>query len=209
MRIESVQVGRPVRVGDMRTGFGKRAVAGKVHVGRTNLDGDAQADRRYHGGPDMAVLAYAADHYASWRAELCWPELPPGGFGENLSVSGTNEDLVCVGDVWRVGTALLEVASPRNPCVKISAFWRRPDLLDRVRRTGRIGWYLRVLEEGEVAAGMDVALVARPHPAWSVARAQDVMTRRREDPEAARDLAGIAALSERWKARLRGEPARL
>ncbi len=187
----------------MRTGFAKRAVTGKVHVGRTNLDGDGQADRRYHGGPDMAVLAYSADHYPSWRAELCWPELPLGGFGENLSVSGTTEHLACVGDVWRAGTALLQISSPRNPCVKISTFWGRPDLLDRVRRTSRFGWYLRVLEEGDLEAGIAVALVARPHEAWPISRVSDVMTRRREDPEAARDLAGVAALSERWKARLR------
>jgi MOSC domain-containing protein YiiM len=157
----------------------------------------------------MAVLAYSADHYPAWRAELSWPELPLGGFGENLSVSGTTERLACVGDVWRAGTALLQISSPRNPCVKISTFWRRADLLDRVRGTGRIGWYLRVLEEGELEAGIAVALVARPHEAWPISRVWDVMTRRREEPEAARDLAGVAALSGRWKARLRGEPARL
>jgi MOSC domain-containing protein YiiM len=76
----------------MRTGFGKSPVPGPVRVGHSNLAGDGQADRRYHGGPDMAVLAYSADHYPAWRSELDWPELPLGGFGENLSIEGAAED---------------------------------------------------------------------------------------------------------------------
>src|SRR5207253_6200200 len=132
VRIESVQVGLPRNAGEMRTAFGKRSVAGPVRAGRTNLEGDEQADRRYHGGPDMAVLAYAADHYPAWRAELSWPELPLGGFGENLSVSGATEETVCIGDVWRAGSAVFQIASPRKPCHKISDYWGRPDLLERV-----------------------------------------------------------------------------
>jgi MOSC domain-containing protein YiiM len=207
MRLVSVQVGRPQRAGGLRTGFGKAPVAGPVHVGRENLDGDGQADRRYHGGPDMAALAYCADHYPAWREELSWPALPLGGFGENLSVEGASEETACIGDVWRSGTALLQIASPRKPCDKISRFWQRPDLLERVVRSGRFGWYLRVLEEGELQAGAEIALVERPHPEWTVARSFAVGVGRAQDRAAALELAGVAALSERWKAWLRGEPA--
>jgi len=202
-------VGRPARVGGMRTGFGKRPVAGAVRVGRINLDGDGQADPRYHGGADMAVLAYGADHYPAWRAELSWPDLPLGGFGENLSVSDAREASVCIGDVWRVGTALLQVSSPRNPCVKIARYWGRPALLEQVVERGRTGWYMRVLEEGELAAGMEVSIVERPHEAWPVGRAFRTMLRRREAPDAASELAQVVALSDRWKRKLRGEPARI
>jgi MOSC domain-containing protein YiiM len=207
VRIEGVQVGKPAQVVGIRTGFGKHPVAGVVRVARLNLEGDGQADRRYHGGEDMAVLAYSADHYGGWRTELSWPELPFGGFGENLSVSGATEASVCIGDVWRAGTALLQVASPRKPCRKIAAYWGRPALLQLAQRSGRIGWYLRVLEEGVVHAGATVALLHRPAPDWTVQRAFAAAAVRRGAD--ARALAGVAALADRWKAWLRGAPARV
>jgi MOSC domain-containing protein YiiM len=189
----------------MRTGFGKSPVAGGVRVGHSNLEGDGQADRRYHGGPDMAVLAYCAGHYPAWRSELDWPDLPLGGFGENLSIEGAAEDTVCIGDIWRAGSAILQVPSPRNPCVKIGRYWGRPGLPRCVRESGRIGWYLRVLEEGVLEAGAPVALLERPHPDWTVQRA---FAAGRKSPEALA-LAMLPALSDRWRAWLRGEPARV
>jgi MOSC domain-containing protein YiiM len=207
VRIEGVQVGRPLAVNGMRTAFGKRAVRGAVRVGRLNLDGDAQADRRYHGGPDMAVLAYSSDHYPRWHSELAWPDLPLGAFGENLSVSGATEETVCIGDVWSAGTALLQVASPRKPCRKISSYWGRPDLLQRVHESGRIGWYLRVIGEGSLEAGAQISLLERPHPEWPVRRAFSAALVRNGGE--ARALSEVSALSSRWKAWLRGEPARV
>jgi MOSC domain-containing protein YiiM len=207
VEIAGVQVGRPARAGGMRTGFGKAPVSADVRVGRLNLDGDGQADRRYHGGAEMAVLAYSADHYPAWRTELRWPELPLGGFGENLSVGGATEGTVCIGDLWRAGTALLQISSPRKPCVKIGRFWGRPDLLQRVQRSARIGWYLRVIEEGVLRAGASLALLDRPHPAWTVERAF-AAAQQRKGPEAVA-LATLAALPDRWKSWLRGEPARV
>ena len=207
MRIASVQVGKPANVGELRTGFGKRAVEGDVRVGRENLEGDGQADHRYHGGPDMAALAYGADHYPDWRAELSWPGLPLGGFGENLSVAGVTEESACIGDVWRVGTAVLQIASPRKPCHKISDYWGRPELLKLVEKSGRSGWYLRVLEEGAIAAGAEIALAQRPHPEWTVLRAYRAGVARKKDRATALELAQVAALSDRWKAWLQGEPA--
>jgi MOSC domain-containing protein YiiM len=209
MKLVGVQVGGPVRVREMRTGFGKRPVAGPIRVGRENLDGDGQADRRYHGGPDMAVLAYSADHYPAWRAQLDWPDLPLGGFAENLSVEGATEESVCIGDLWRAGTVALQIASPRKPCHKLSDYWQRPELLELVEKSGRFGWYLRVLEEGTLGAGAEVALVDRPHPGWTVARAYRIGIARAKDRSAARELAQVAALSDRWKAWLIGEPARV
>jgi MOSC domain-containing protein YiiM len=207
LRIEGVQVGKPLRVGEMRTGLAKQPVTGPVQVGRTNLEGDGQADRRYHGGVDMAALAYSADHYPDWRAELSWPELTLGGFGENLSVSGASEASVCIGDVWRAGTAVFQLASPRKPCHKISAFWGRPELLELVRQNGRTGWYLRVIEEGWLEAGSEVKLLERPHPEWTVRRAIAAAAARRSPDALA--LAELDSLSVRWRLWLRGEPARV
>jgi len=102
--------------------------------------------------------------------------------------------------VWRVGSAVLQVASPRKPCVKIARYWGRSDLLRRVFETGRSGWYLRVLAEGVVEVGGAVELLDRPHPAWTVARAGGVASARRSDHAAARELAMVASLPQRWKA---------
>lgn len=206
MRLVSLQAGRPRSHQDgFRTGYGKLPVEGAARVFRDHLDGDWQADRRYHGGPDMALLAYAASHYPLWRAQLDWPALPHGGFAENLTVEGATEANACLGDVWRVGSATLQIASPRKPCRTIARYWRKPELLALVEETGRIGWYLRVLEEGAVAAGQAVELLERPHPDWTVARAMRVARARKADPAAALELQAVAALSDRWKAFLRGE----
>ena len=169
MRIAGVQAGRIERRGVMRTAFGKKPVLGPIRLLAEKIEGDAQADRRYHGGPERAVLAYSADHYPLWRAELAWPELSFGGFGENLSVEGVTEETACIDDVWRAGTALLQISRPRGPCRKIPEFWGRPDLLRRVVETGRTGWYMRVLEQGTLQTGDEVTLVDRPNPGQTIA----------------------------------------
>lgn len=207
MRLVSIQVGLPRRPGPpgaagWTTGYGKVPVRGPVRVGRENLEGDGQANRRWHGGPDMAVLAYAEEHYPRWRDELDWGDLPHGAFGENLTVSGATEDASCLGDVWRAGAALLQVSEPRKPCRNISRYWDRPALLRLVERTGRHGFYLRVLEEGVVEAGQEVRLVERPHPEWSVSRAMAArrgVARHRAEAEA---LLGVGALGTDWRAHL-------
>lgn len=149
--------------------IGKTPVAGRVRVWQLGLAGDEQADREHHGGPDMAVLSYGAARYDLWRAETGVATCGPGWFGENLTIDGLDETAVCLGDRWRCGTALLEVTKPRIPCWKIGRRWRRASLPREVIRTGRPGWYARVIEEGDVAAGDAAELVARPLPAWSVA----------------------------------------
>jgi len=181
------------------TGFFKSPVAGPVRVGFTNLDGDEQADLRVHGGPEKAVLAYSADHYPAWRAELALPDLPFGAFGENLTVAGLTEADVCVGDVWRVGGAVLAVTQPRQPCWKLARRWRLTDLPGRVVKTGRTGWYFRVVEEGVIDAGQPLERLDRPNTAWSVARANRVMYQLRGDAGAAAELAAVSGLSESWR----------
>ena len=198
----SVQVGLPRTFGrddaedpmdrTWTTGYVKAPVEGLVWVGRTNLAGDGQADLVHHGGPDKAVLAYGAAHYRAWRAELAEDlarlglaglpfELPFGGFGENLTVERWTEADVCVGDVHALGTALLQVTQPRGPCWKIARRWRVRDLPVRVQRTGRTGWYYRVLREGRVEAGKELRLLHRPHPEWTVAAVNAVRYQRKAD----------------------------
>jgi MOSC domain-containing protein YiiM len=209
----SVQVGRPHRHPRppfappghyWQTAFFKNAVAGPVALGRLNLAGDRQADLRVHGGPDQAVLAYSADHYRLWRAELGLLEMGPGGFGENFTIGGQSEAGVCIGDVYQVGDAIVQVSQPRGPCYKISWRWNRPDLLARVETTGRHGWYLRVLEEGTVQAGLDLVLLDRPNPTWTISRVRDVLRNRKRAIAAARELAGVAELAEEHRRLLLG-----
>lgn len=181
------------------TGLFKDAVTGPTPVGTTGLAGDGQADLEHHGGPDKAVLAYAATHYPVWQAELGPIGLGPGGLGENLAVEGLDEDTVCIGDTWGVGEVVLQVTQPRTPCWKLERRWGLPDLMRRILETARTGWYLRVLREGEVAVGMAVTLRTRPHPDWTVARALRVRVNRTSRPEEAAALAALPELSEAWR----------
>lgn len=198
--------GRPGAEGWMdqpwQTGFYKKPVDGPRWLAPTNLAGDGQADLVNHGGPDKAVLAYAAAHYPGWREQLERPELPHGAFGENFTVDGLTEDTVSIGDIFRLGGALVQVSQPRQPCWKLARRWRIKELPALVEHTGRTGWYLRVLEEGEVEPGQPLALQDRPYPGWTVTRATRTMRSRTRDCAAAGELAGIEALAASWRDRL-------
>jgi MOSC domain-containing protein YiiM len=182
-----------------QTGFFKTPVAGPVWLGRINLVGDGQANRRVHGGPDKAVLGYAAAHYPLWREELEQPDLPYGAFAENFTISVLDESTVCLGDIYAIGDARVEVTQPRQPCANITHRWKRPGLTQRVEQTGRHGWYMRVLAEGEVVAGLPVALLERPSPEWTVSRAFQAMRQRGVDREEASSLRQVPALSSAWR----------
>ena len=143
------------------TGIYKEPVSGPVPVHQLGLEGDGQADHRYHGGEHQAVYAYPAEHYVFWENELAVPSLPPGTFGENLTVNGLLETDVCVGDIHRMGKLVVQVTSTRLPCFKLGHKLQRPDILKPFLHSGRSGYYLRVLEEGSVAAGSAVEIIAR------------------------------------------------
>src|SRR5262249_2606205 len=135
------------------SGIFKAGVAGPVRLSALGLEGDGQADLRFHGGPDKAVNAYALAHYPGWEAEWQVSPLAPGAFGENLTIDGQTEESVSIGDVFQLGSAKLQVSQPRFPCWKLERKWRRPGLAARVVETGRTGWYFRVLETGAVEGG--------------------------------------------------------
>lgn len=151
----SVNVGLPAPLGPHRgevvvSGIAKQPVtSGRLRLSSVNLEGDAQADLTVHGGPDKAVYAYPSEHLPGWSAEL-GQDLGPAAFGENLSTAGATEHEVSIGDRWRWGDALLEVCQPRSPCFKLAMHRDRPDIGDRMKKSGRTGWYLRVIETGTV-----------------------------------------------------------
>src|SRR3954468_13187602 len=163
--VESVNVGvpRPVQVGDhtVWTAIWKSPVEGRVPLRGVNLRGDDQADRTVHGGPDKAVYAYAAEDTEWWEADL-GRALGPGAFGENLTVRGLGVSEAVIGERWAVGSALLEVAQPRLPCFKLGLRMGDPLFPRRFAAADRPGAYLRVLREGDIGAGDEIAVSDRP-----------------------------------------------
>ena len=184
-------------------GLFKTAVYGPVRVGKLSLDGDAQANLVAHGGVDKAVNAYPAEHYSHWRQNLPQLDMSYGAFGENFTTSGLLEDEVCIGDVFKTGNAIVQISQPRQPCWKLEQRWGVKDFMSQVNKTGKTGWYLRVLQEGYVEAGNEIVLVERPFPQWTIARANAVMRNRKTDPLSAWTLARCAALAPSWQQNLR------
>jgi MOSC domain-containing protein YiiM len=170
-RLLSVNVGRaqPVeRLGRLRrTGIRKAPVSGRVEVRGVNVAGDEQGDPTSHGGRDQAVYAYSREDYAWWEAEL-GRELSPGIFGETLTLEGLDVSGAKVGERWRVGTTLLEVTKPRLPCWKLEQRMELPGFIERFSAAARFGAYLRIVEEGAVAAGDAVSVTPAPTNAESV-----------------------------------------
>lgn len=169
MHIVSVNTAQPelltgTQRGDVLSSINKRPAAGPVMVRRLNLDGDQQSDPVNHGGPDAAVYVYALEDYPFWEDHL-QRRLPSyGWFGENLTVDGASSELMCFGDVWSAGGAVLQVTEPRSPCYKLDHKMDVRNFAARFRRSGRVGFYNRVLQEGAVRAG-DAAAVLERHPA--------------------------------------------
>lgn len=182
-----------------RSGFFKRPVSGSAVLGPLGILGDAQADLAHHVGPDKALCIYPTEHYPHWCHLLVLPEPPNGAFGENLTLAGVTEAGICIGDVFQLGSAQVQVSQPRQPCWKLARRWRIPDLAAQVEATGCTGWYFRVLRDGEIAAGQPLTLLERPHPEWPVAMANELMHHRRDDRAAAAALAACPVLSASWR----------
>jgi MOSC domain-containing protein YiiM len=172
MKLVSVQVGRPRRVQWheklVSTGIYKDPVAGRIMLHQFNLDGDQQVDLTVHGGVDKAVYIYPSEHYPIWQTEFPDMRLPYGMFGENFTTEGLDESSVCIGDQFRIGRAVVKVTEPRMPCYKLGIRFGRPDMPKRFHASGRCGWYLAVLREGEVAAGDVWECIARNDQQLSV-----------------------------------------
>ena len=173
MKVVAISVGRPRQLewqGRLvQTSIFKTPVAGRVRVTRLNIDGDQQADLSVHGGAEKAVYAYPAEHYAPWRIELPGTELAWGAFGENLTTEGLLENEACIGDRFRIGTAELVVTQPRMPCYKLAIRFARADMVKRFQRSGRSGFYLAVVHEGEVGSGDAIERAAHDERGLSVA----------------------------------------
>lgn len=213
MKVASVNVGLPREVEwrgrSVTTGIFKSPVEGRVRVRTLNLDGDRQADLSVHGGPDKAVYAYPAEHYEYWRQELPGVDLPPGSFGENLTIEGLRETEVRIGDRLRVGSTVLRVTQPRMPCSKLGVKFEREDMVKRFLASERTGFYFAVIEEGEVAAGDPVEPREQATHEVTVSEITRLYARDRTDLEALRRAAQVEALPESWREYFRHQMEKL
>lgn len=201
-RVQQVLVGQISALGAraVPSGIDKKPVSGPVQVLPHGLLGDQQADTRAHGGPDKAVHCYSADRYPAWRQ--LFPDNTAlkrtGAFGENLSVEGLDETEVCMGDIWQIGSAQFQISQGRQPCFKLNLRFGIPDMAKRVQDSLWAGWYLRVLQQGQVCAGDAIYLLHRPYPDYSVAHVLGLIRDRVTD---AATLEGVLnlPLPESWR----------
>jgi MOSC domain-containing protein YiiM len=203
--VVSVNVGMPREVGwsgrRVRTAIWKVPTEERLAIEHDNLKGDAQADLRVHGGPDKAVYAYAAEDYRWWERKLD-ASLDPGTFGENLTTEGIELDNVVIGEVWAVGTAILQVAQTRQPCFKLGIRMGDAAFVQEFDRARRFGVYLRIEEVGEIGVGDEIFQLSRPTHGMTAAVFADALDS--HDPVAIRRLVEVDEVPEGikiWAAR--------
>ena len=206
MNIVSVNVGLPRKVVwkgiTVQTAIFKEPVAGAVAIRELNLDGDQQADLTVHGGLEKAVYAYPAEHYQYWREQLSDASLSWGAFGENLTILGLREDTVHIGDLLKVGCAVLRVTQPRMPCYKLQLRFNRDDMIKRFLVSGRSGFYFSVTNPGDVAAGSRAEILDRDPGGVTVADIVSLYLGQKRDPELLQRAMNATSLPMNWQNQL-------
>jgi len=184
----------------------KRPREGAVQLLEEGFAPDEQADRRVHGGPEKAVHLYPLDHHTVWREELADEAAlrfldEPGAFGSNLSISDLTEHDVFIGDRFRVGSAVIELNQPRQPCWKVDHRFGVKGMTARIVETGRSGWYFRVLETGDVAAGDTLERIEVGDRNWSAARVFTALIQGKASRDELEQLAALPRLSPQIQAK--------
>jgi MOSC domain-containing protein YiiM len=203
MKLISVNVGLPREVEwkgrTVKTAIFKEPVEGRLQLKKHNLEGDRQADLKVHGGREKAVYAYPVEHYTYWRQEFPEMDLPPGMFGENFTIEGLLETRVNIGDRFKIGSASLVVTQPRMPCYKLGLKFGRDDIIKRFLESRRSGFYLAVIEEGEVGAGDNLELIARDENNVTVEDIVRLYAHDKDDLESLKRAMRVEALPEMWR----------
>src|SRR4051812_27531646 len=203
MKLLSVNTGLPREIEwkrkIVRTSIFKRPVAGRVRVSTLNVEGDQQSDLTVHGGIDKAVYAYPSEHYSFWRTELRGMDLAWGVFGENFTTVGLLEETLHIGDRLRVGSAEFVVTQPRMPCFKLGIRFNRSDMVKRFLQSGRTGFYLAVLKEGEVAAGDSIEWLERDEHNIPVADVVNLYRGDAENQDLLRRASELPSLPNSWR----------
>lgn len=205
--LDTVLIGRPQLFGENGelSAIVKHPVNNAIQLGEFGLAGNQVADRLHHGGRDKAIHLYPPEHYAFWREK--YPDVEalnsPGAFGENFSCTGMTEDELCLGDVFRIGEAVIQCSHGRSPCWKLNHRFGKPDVLKTVIKTTKSGSYFRVLNPGKVQAGDIIEQIERPFPKWPVSKVFRLVVggdhKGREDELLY--LSRVAVLAESWRER--------
>jgi ferredoxin-NADP reductase/MOSC domain-containing protein YiiM/ferredoxin len=203
MKVVSVNVGLPQDVAwqgrTVRTGVWKTPVTGRILARRLNLDGDGQGDLHGHGGEQRALLVYQLDSYRYWANYLGRSDLVAGNFGENLTVDGLADDKVCIGDRFRIGSAIFEVSQPRDTCYRVGIRLNRPEIAALLVAHHRPGFYFRVIQEGEIGAGDGIEKLSDGPERMTIAEIDALLYSAQHPVEALRRAIRIPALSVDWQ----------
>lgn len=203
MKLLSVNIAQPRDIEyegkTVSTGIFKEPVSGPVMLNKEGLEGDGQADLSVHGGIDKAAYAYPIEHYAYWAEHLDRDDFIHGQFGETLTIEGLLEQDVAIGDQLRIGSALLEVSQPRTPCFKLGIKMGRKDFVRTFQDSGRVGFYLRILETGPVTAGDTIEMTFQHEPRYTVQELWRWSHLERDNRVAAETAINLAPLAEVWK----------
>ncbi len=203
MMLISVNAGLPREVSwrgmSVKTSIWKSPVEGRVRVSSLNVEGDRQSDLTVHGGPEKAVYVYPSEHYPYWRSRLGDADLPWGSFGENFTIEGLLEDRVQIGARIRAGAAEFVVTQPRMPCYKLGVRFDRPDMVKLFLQSGRTGFYLAVLREGEVAAGDAIEYDSEQNNGLTIADVVGLYTVDSGNQDLLRRASVLPALPDSWK----------
>ena len=195
----SINVGRPREFDyhgrPARSAIWKVSVTGRVAARGVNLEGDEQADREAHGGPDKAVYAYAVEDLRWWQNEI-GRSIPYGGFGENLTTEGIEVNDALVGERWEIGTAVFEISEPRVPCWRLGVRMNDALFPRRFTEAMRPGAYLRIIAEGDLTATDEIRIVEKPNHDLTIRDVFRIFTRDRHEVER---LLAIPRMSESWK----------
>ena len=181
------------------SGIFKNSVKEKLWLSQTGLTGDEVADTKNHGGPEKAIFAYPTIHYDLWKEELDLKEIGIGAMGENMAVHSMDEHSVCIGDTYQFGDSVIQVSQPRQPCWKPARRFRMIDFALLIQQSGRTGWYFRVLKEGFVQGELEVTLLERPYPQWTIAKCNEVMHIKKDDVKLVKELYSCRFLAESWR----------
>ncbi|HUL13917.1 MAG TPA: MOSC domain-containing protein [Methylococcaceae bacterium] len=180
------------------TGIYKEPVQGAIRLTECGLEGDGQADLKNHGGPDKAVYVYTLENYRYWEWEL-GRDLPFGQFGENFTVTGMPDEAVHIGDIFRIGEVKVQVSQPRVPCFKLGIKMEDPAFVGRFHHSGRVGFYLRVLQQGVVTAGDAIELLEAYPAKLSIGEAMLALNKGPRQREIIDRALEIPALSDAWR----------
>ena len=200
--LESVNIGKITELnhanGTVKSGIFKTPTEKIITITHNGINGDAQADLKAHGGPDKIICVYPAEHHDWWHKELNI-NFQSGYAGENFTTKGLIEDLVCIGDQYQIGAAILEVSQPRQPCYKLAARHGDKSIAKKVQQAGKTGFYFRCIQAGDVQAGDEIELIQRPNPEFTIQNANHLMHIDKMNIELMQKYIHLKELSQSWK----------